>query len=250
MTLYKQALGWICDALLSFLSTPTKMYAALLGLLAATPLVAGANNKLKVIPIPAKYTSGDDVVCLSSSFSISVSSDGAPEDLKAAISRAQDTVVNTNHTWLTRTQGSEFFSDYSAGQAPSCSSTIDSLVLSFEGSNGTVSSIFDDATSDIDQRMELEKYTLSVPSGGQATLKAGSSLGLFRGLSTFQQLSYGLPDSGNTVYTPNAPVDITDEPSFAWRSLMLDTSRHYLPKSLILKQLDAMALVKLSVFHW
>jgi hypothetical protein len=38
-----------------------------------------------------------------------------------------------------------------------------------------------------------ESYTLSIPAGGFAELKANTSLGLLRGLETFSQLVYTLP---------------------------------------------------------
>jgi hexosaminidase len=46
------------------------------------------------------------------------------------------------------------------------------------------------------------------------------------------------------------PLLIEDKPSFEFRGLMIDTSRHYLPLNLILKNLDAMAMNKLNVLHW
>jgi hexosaminidase len=43
---------------------------------------------------------------------------------------------------------------------------------------------------------------------------------------------------------------IADQPRFPWRGLMLDCSRHFLPLEVIERNLDAMAAVKLNVFHW
>ncbi|HKG14230.1 MAG TPA: family 20 glycosylhydrolase, partial [Pyrinomonadaceae bacterium] len=43
---------------------------------------------------------------------------------------------------------------------------------------------------------------------------------------------------------------IHDRPRFPWRGLMLDVARHWMPPAVILRNLDAMAAVKLNVFHW
>jgi hexosaminidase len=45
-------------------------------------------------------------------------------------------------------------------------------------------------------------------------------------------------------------LHIEDRPRFPWRGLMLDVSRHWMPMSVVLRNLDAMAAVKLNVFHW
>jgi len=42
----------------------------------------------------------------------------------------------------------------------------------------------------------------------------------------------------------------TIRPRFAWRGLMLDVSRHFMPADLVRRTLDGMAAVKLNVFHW
>jgi hexosaminidase len=89
---------------------------------------------------------------------------------------------------------------------------------------------------------------LTVPADGSAaTLKANSTLGLFRGLTTFGQLWY---DLDNMTYTIEAPISITDAPAYPYRGLMLDTARNYFPVSDILRTLDAMSWVKMTTFHW
>ncbi|XP_061578600.1 beta-hexosaminidase subunit alpha [Cololabis saira] len=90
-----------------------------------------------------------------------------------------------------------------------------------------------------------ERYNLSV-ADGQASLNAETVWGALRGLETFSQLVYQ-DDYGS--YFVNK-TDIEDFPRFPFRGLLLDTSRHYLPVSAILKTLDAMAYNKFNVFHW
>ncbi len=45
-------------------------------------------------------------------------------------------------------------------------------------------------------------------------------------------------------------LEIEDQPRFAWRGAMLDTARHFMPKSFVLKFIDLLALHKLNSFHW
>ena len=45
-------------------------------------------------------------------------------------------------------------------------------------------------------------------------------------------------------------VHIEDRPRFPWRGLMMDVSRHWMPVEVVKRNLDAMAAVKLNVFHW
>ncbi len=50
-------------------------------------------------------------------------------------------------------------------------------------------------------------------------------------------------------YQVNTTV-IRDEPKFGFRAIMLDSSRHYLSKKVLLDQLDLMEMNKFNVFHW
>jgi hexosaminidase len=45
-------------------------------------------------------------------------------------------------------------------------------------------------------------------------------------------------------------VSITDRPRFPWRGLSFDTSRHFFPVADVLRTLDALAAVKMNVFHF
>lgn len=89
-----------------------------------------------------------------------------------------------------------------------------------------------------------ESYSLRVDAK-QAVLKAPNVVGVIRGLETLLQSLQG-DESGWFV----AGVTINDAPRFPWRGLMLDVSRHWQPLEVILRQLDAMTLVKLNVLHF
>ncbi|HXA49814.1 MAG TPA: family 20 glycosylhydrolase [Candidatus Acidoferrum sp.] len=91
---------------------------------------------------------------------------------------------------------------------------------------------------------EDETYTLDVTPRG-AILKSATVAGSLHGLETFLQLV----EPGAEGFGA-ASVHIEDRPRFPWRGLMLDVSRHWMPIEVVKRNLDAMAAVKLNVFHW
>ena len=91
---------------------------------------------------------------------------------------------------------------------------------------------------------EDESYTHEV-NERQATLRAATVVGVLRGLETFLQLLEG---DRQGFYFP--AVTIEDRPRFRWRGLMMDIARHFQPMEVVKRNLDAMAAVKLNVFHW
>ncbi|KAL5082672.1 hypothetical protein RYX36_011093 [Vicia faba] len=100
-----------------------------------------------------------------------------------------------------------------------------------------------------------ESYTLLVSKGnesyvgGEATIEANTAYGALRGLETFSQLC-SFDYTTKTVQIHKAPWSIQDKPRFAYRGLMLDTSRHYLPISIIKQVIESMSYAKLNVLHW
>src|ERR1035438_7997348 len=100
------------------------------------------------------------------------------------------------------------------------------------------------AGSDYPTLGEDESYTLDVTSDG-ALLNAPTRAGALHGLETFGQL-VSLAQDGFEV----AAVHIEDSPRFPWRGLMMDSARHWMPLEVVKRNLDAMAAVKLNVFHW
>lgn len=103
-----------------------------------------------------------------------------------------------------------------------------------------------------DDSLGKEGYRLKVsPSGVNIT--ASAPAGIFYGVQTFLQLlppeiGCAAPQPG-TVWTA-AAVDITDEPRFPWRGIMLDVSRHWFTKDEVKRLIDELAEYKLNVFHW
>jgi hexosaminidase len=96
----------------------------------------------------------------------------------------------------------------------------------------------------VQQLGEDESYSLAVSPSG-ATLNAPNRLGAMHGLETFLQL---LNTTSQGFAVP--ALHIEDKPRFPWRGLMIDVSRHFIPIEVLRRNLDAMAAVKLNVFHW
>lgn len=93
-----------------------------------------------------------------------------------------------------------------------------------------------------------ESYTLDVSSNGTVNVSARTSIGLLYGLTTFSQLFY--KHSGGGVYTPLAPVTISDAPKFKWRGLNVDTSRSFKPMADLYRMIDALSYNKMNRLHW
>jgi len=89
-----------------------------------------------------------------------------------------------------------------------------------------------------------ESYQLEIKSD-KININASSDLGAIHALETLLQL---LQNNGTSFYFPAATI--TDFPRFTWRGLMIDVARHFQPVDVIKRNLDAMAAMKMNVFHW
>jgi hexosaminidase len=107
------------------------------------------------------------------------------------------------------------------------------LVVQCSGPGQTIPSLDED-----------ESYQIEV-SNQQVRLNAATVVGAMRGLETVLQL---LSSDRDTYFLP--AVKIQDQPRFRWRGLLIDIGRHYEPPEVLKRNLDAMAAVKLNVFHW
>ncbi|MFF4955091.1 beta-N-acetylhexosaminidase [Streptomyces chattanoogensis] len=104
----------------------------------------------------------------------------------------------------------------------------------------------------IDPALPPEGYRLVVD-GRAVRLDGGSAAGVFWGAGTVRQLLG--PEAFRRApvverdawYLPTVVVE--DEPRFAWRGMLLDVARHFLPKDGVLRYLDLLAAHKLNVLH-
>lgn len=96
-----------------------------------------------------------------------------------------------------------------------------------------------------------EAYELQVtPDGIEA--KASTSDGLFYAAQSLLQLMPPTVETRDYQFQKwDIPtVSITDSPRFAYRGVMLDPCRHFLPVSAVKKQIDVLSSYKINRIHW
>jgi hexosaminidase len=178
---------------------------------------AEAQIESRLMPMPATVRAGSGQLAIDASFTVTIAGAKDPR-----LTRAAERIIQR----LSRQTGIPLSTSIAAG-------TRATLVLKAEKASDSVQKLGED-----------ESYTLSVNESG-ATITAPSTLGVLRGIETFDQLVQIGPDS---FFVP--AVEISDHPRFPWRGLMIDSCRHWMPVAVIERNLDGMAAVKLNVFHW
>lgn len=99
-------------------------------------------------------------------------------------------------------------------------------------------------TEDVGGVGSPEGYRLTTDPAAGCVIEATGEAGLFYGLQSMLQLLDA--NGGNSM----PQVEITDNPRFGYRGMMIDVSRNFYDKEFIKKQLDAMARMKLNTFHF
>jgi hexosaminidase len=183
-------------------------------------LASGAAQPLNVMPVPATAVQGKGSLAIEQTFRAALTG-YTDSRLRAAMDRFREQ--------LTKSTGMPPLPPPQKGQSAG------PLILIVQCAQ---------AGKPVQALDENESYKLVVTTK-QAHLTAPNPLGVLHGLETFLQLIQPGP---NGYFVP--AVTIEDKPRFAWRGLMIDVCRHWMPLPVILRQLDAMAAVKLNVFHW
>ena len=102
-----------------------------------------------------------------------------------------------------------------------------------------------------DATQPKEGYALTVDEQG-VEIRAADAAGAFYAVQTLRQLLppaiYGSAPVRETWKIP--AVTVVDAPRYAWRGVMLDPARNFIPVPELKRQLDAMAAHKLNVLHW
>ena len=91
---------------------------------------------------------------------------------------------------------------------------------------------------------QKESYTMKVTEKG-VELTAYEPVGLFRAAQTLRKCLPERPDLGIMPY-----VEISDQPRFSYRGVLLDCGRHFFSVEFIKQFLDVMALHGCNQFHW
>ena len=178
----------------------------------------GAARVDVVMPRPASMTRGDGELRLTAGLTISLSGNHSDRLTQAAVLRTMKQLEDRTGNPMAR-----------------------------EAVLGSGGSIVVNAATDgapVQGVAEDESYTLSV-TPRSAAITAVTTAGALHGLQTLLQLvqvsqgGYAIPG-----------VLVEDAPRFAWRGLMIDCGRHFEPMDVLKRNIDAMAAVKLNVFHW
>ena len=173
-------------------------------LLVVGTAVIAPRNVQALWPIPTSLETGTTFLTLAHSFDIKHTIIHPPNDLLEAISRTKSYIHNDKLQRLVVGRG--------ANDSAAVSHARSLSVLSVALANGSaVLPIAAEAVKPLAERSE--GYSLTVPSDGSpATLTANTTLGLLRGLTTFEQLWY---DLNGATYSYQAPVKIVDDvPAF------------------------------------
>lgn len=95
-----------------------------------------------------------------------------------------------------------------------------------------------------------EAYSLEV-TPAHIQIRGASSAGIFYGMQTLRQLLP--PASLKSAVSEEISIPclkILDYPRFAWRGMMVDSCRHFMPIEGLKRFIDAMALHKFNNLHW
>jgi hexosaminidase len=174
-------------------------------------------STLSLIPVPAKIQTGAGQLVIDQLFTVAVT--GAKDSrVDSGVSRFLDQ--------LSRQTG-----------MPLNNQLVDA-------SKATLVIHTDGGVHKVQELGEDESYTLEV-TASRATLNAPTPLGALHGVQTFLQLVAPAP---NGFAAPI--VTIQDSPRFAWRGLLIDVCRHFMPLDVMRRNIDGMAALKMNVLHW
>jgi hypothetical protein len=187
----------------------------------APPPAPPASQQSQVWPAPASFTKGSANLTLASDFEFKFASAETPATFLDVFSRYES---------LTR--------PHRSAKTTSNEGYLRQLLVSVT-----------DADEAPPQQSTNESYVLKIDAVGAASLHAATIYGAMRGMETFSQL-VRYQFSTATYLISNVPLVIEDEPRFAYRGFMVDTSRHFLSLGMLKRLIDSMSFAKMNVLHW
>ncbi|MDP1677318.1 MAG: beta-N-acetylhexosaminidase [Bacteroidota bacterium] len=177
----------------------------------------GSSNTAVLMPYPSSIQFTSEQFRVNESFTVNISGQSSPR-LHKAVVRIFDRIAGRTGLFLS--------TDYKSNRTVSTAQFIVSI-----------------SRTGILKVGEDETYSLSVTKDS-VLLYAATDLGAMHGLETLMQLLGA--DSFGYFFTG---CSVNDKPRFAWRGLMIDVARHYMPLDVIFRNIDGMAAVKLNVLH-
>lgn len=122
----------------------------------------------------------------------------------------------------------------------SSSTTISSCELN-------VDNLYEDEASTLQLGVD-ESYDMTVSDSGDCTIHSSTVWGALHAMESFTQLLTRSDDSN--VELNYLPVSISDSARFSHRGMLIDSSRHYLPVTEIMRIIDTLPMSKFNVLHW
>ena len=169
--------------------------------------------KITLMPLPSKLELGSGSFKINSDLGYSVTGSANPK-IEKALDRFYSRLGDISGNEIEKMEGAQVLIDY-------------------KNVNGEYPSLKDD-----------ESYSLQI-SDSKIRLSANSDTGILYGLESLFQLAK--LENEAWVFPE---IELKDNPRFPWRGLMVDAARHWVSKETVLRNLDAMAAVKMNVLHW
>ncbi|XP_057476764.1 beta-hexosaminidase 1-like [Actinidia eriantha] len=195
--------------------------------------VSGPKDSLVYLwPLPSEFTSGNDTLAVDPDLSLAVGGIGGGSAIVSAAFERYKAIIFKQSSWSSKSR-----------LRAKSAYDISKIRIIVHSDNEELQLGVDESYSLMVSRSNDRSII------GEATIEGNTVFGAVRGLETFSQLcAYDYVTKNVQVY--KAPWYIRDRPRFAYRGLLLDTSRHYLPIDVIKQVIESMSYVKLNVLHW
>ncbi len=168
--------------------------------------------QIRIMPLPSKLELRNGHFVVDADFGYSITGVSSPK-IEDALDRFFSRLGQSASLKLSKKEGN-------------------ALTIACKRENGQYPSLSDD-----------ESYVLTVR-GSHIELSANSDTGVLHGLESLLQLT---ERQNENLVIPE--MDLFDNPRYPWRGIMIDVARHWVPKEVILRNLEAMAMLKMNVLH-